>query len=180
MNSCADLIKEQVRNVPDWPEPGVMFRDITTILQRPDTFRKVINAFLERYGNQEIDVVACIEARGFILGAPLAHQLGVSMIPVRKEGKLPWRTVSRSYDLEYGSAVIEVHEDSFSEGQRVLVVDDLIATGGTMLAACQLVEELGATVVEAASIIDLPELGGSAKLRDNNYAVYTLCDFSDS
>lgn len=177
MNNPSLDIRNAIRTVPDWPTPGVMFRDIMPLLQNPQTFRTLIDIFVERYRDMKLDAIAAIDARGFILGAPLAYELGISLVPVRKKGKLPFKTVTQSYDLEYGSATIELHTDAFHPGDRVLVMDDLIATGGTMLAACELVKQLQAEVVEVAAIIDLPDLGGGNKLRNAGFNVYAICEF---
>lgn len=177
MSVYQDEIKNAVRTVENWPEEGVMFRDIMPLLQNPRIFRKLIDSFVHRYQSMGIDAVAAIDARGFILGAPLAYELGVSLVPVRKKGKLPFQTVSQSYKLEYGEAEIELHTDAVRTGERVLVMDDLIATGGTMLAACELVNKLGAEVVEVAAIIDLPELKGSEALKQAGFDVYSICEF---
>ncbi|GGY33699.1 adenine phosphoribosyltransferase [Bacterioplanes sanyensis] len=177
MSAYSQEIREAIRTVPNWPEPGVMFRDIMPLLQRREIFRKLIDSFVHRYQNMELNAVAAIDARGFILGAPLAYELGLSLVPVRKKGKLPFDTVTQDYNLEYGSATIELHTDAFRAGDRVLVMDDLIATGGTMLAACQLVRQLQAEVVEVSAIIDLPDLGGSNKLRAAGFDVYAVCEF---
>ena len=177
MSVYQEEIKRAVRTVENWPEPGVMFRDIMPLLQDKKIFRKLIDSFVHRYQGMNITAVAAIDARGFILGAPLAYELGLSLVPVRKKGKLPFTTVTQSYDLEYGSAEIELHTDAFKPGENVLVMDDLIATGGTMLAACELVKKLGANVVEVAAIIDLPDLKGSEKIRQAGFEVYSICQF---
>ncbi len=161
----ADYIKRNIRTVPDWPEPGVMFRDITPLLHNPRTLRVLIDLFVHRYMDYRLDLVAGIDARGFIIGAVIAYELNLGFVPIRKKGKLPFTTLSEEYELEYGSATVEVHVDAFKPGDRVLLIDDLVATGGTMLAAHALIGKLGATVVQAAAIVDLPELGGSARLR---------------
>ena len=173
----ADYLRSVIRTVPDWPEAGVMFRDITPLFQNRKAFRKLIDTFVHRYYDHDIDAVAGVDARGFILGSPIAYELNTGFIPVRKKGKLPFETVQESYELEYGSATVELHTDSFKPGDKVLLIDDLIATGGTMLAAVNLIKRLGADVVEAAAIIDLPDLGGSAKLRDQGIEVYSICEF---
>lgn len=178
MSVYEEEIKQAVRTVENWPEQGVMFRDIMPLLQNKNVFRKLIDSFVHRYQNMEIDAVAAIDARGFILGAPLAYELGLSLVPVRKKGKLPFTTVTQSYDLEYGSAEVELHTDAFKPGDNVLVIDDLIATGGTMLAACELVKQLGANVVEVAAIIDLPDLKGSEKIKAAGFKVYSICQFA--
>lgn len=177
MEYFGDIIKAAIRTVPDWPKPGVMFRDITTLLQDRRAFRILIDAFVHRYHDQHIDAIAGVDARGFIVGAPLAYELNTSFIPVRKKGKLPFDTVSEVYQLEYGSAEVEIHKDALKPGDRVILVDDLIATGGTMLAAANLIRKLGAELVECAAIIDLTDLGGSKKLRDQGLAVFTTCQF---
>ncbi|OPX55860.1 adenine phosphoribosyltransferase [Oceanospirillum multiglobuliferum] len=173
----SEYIRSVIRTVPDWPEQGVMFRDVTTLFKDKKAFRYLIDAFVQRYYDHGIDAVAGVDARGFILGAPIAYELNTSFIPVRKKGKLPFDTVEESYELEYGSATVELHTDALSKGQRVLLIDDLIATGGTMLAAAKLIQRLGADVVEAAAIIDLPDLGGSAKLKAQGIEVYSICQF---
>ena len=174
----AQYIRDTIRTVPDWPQPGVQFRDITPVLQDPRSFRVLIDLFVYRYMRQRLDLVAGIDARGFIVGAVLAHELNLGFVPVRKQGKLPFSTVAEEYALEYGNAAVEMHTDAVRPGQRVLLIDDLIATGGTMLAASRLLQRLGANVAEAAAIIDLPDLGGSQSVRDSGLPVYTVCEFS--
>ena len=173
-------LRQHIRTVPDWPAPGVQFRDITPLLQNPQVFHVMVNAFVHRYmePNMRPDVVAGLDARGFILGAVIAYQLKVGFVPIRKKGKLPFTTVEETYELEYGSATVELHADAVKPGQRVLLVDDLIATGGTMMAGKKLLEKLGATVIEGAAIVDLPELGGSQRLRDAGLPLFTLVDFA--
>lgn len=173
------FLKDHIRTVPDWPAPGVQFRDITPLLQDPRVFRVLIDAFVHRYMAPELqpDVVAGLDARGFILGSVVAYELGLGFVPIRKKGKLPFTTVEETYELEYGSATVELHTDAVQPGQRVLLIDDLIATGGTMLAGAKLLERLGATVMEGAAIVDLPELGGSAKLRAAGLPLFTLVEF---
>ncbi|CAM5310122.1 adenine phosphoribosyltransferase [Alcaligenes faecalis] len=173
-------IRQIIRNVPDWPKPGVTFRDITTVLQDPRSFRVLIDLFVYRYMGQKLDLVAGVDARGFIVGSVLAYELNLGFVPVRKKGKLPFNTVAEEYSLEYGNASVEMHTDSVRPGQRVLLIDDLIATGGTLLAAARLLQRLGANVVEAAAIIDLPELGGSKAVTDSGLSVYTVCSFKES
>ena len=170
-------IKQHIRTVPNWPIEGVMFRDITTLLQNPACFRTLIALLVERYRDQRIDVVAGLDARGFIIGSVLAYELNVGFVPIRKKGKLPFTTVSESYELEYGSATVELHIDACQPGDRVVLIDDLIATGGTMMAGYKLLERLGAHIVEGAAIIDLPELGGSKILRDAGVPLFTVCEF---
>lgn len=173
----SEVVKKAIRTVPDWPQQGVMFRDITTALQDRTVFRKLIDAFIHRYHHLSIDAVAGVDARGFIIGSVLAYELNASFVPIRKKGKLPFDTVSESYELEYGKAEVEIHQDAFQKGDKVILVDDLIATGGTLLAAASLIERLGAEIIEAAAIIDLPDLGGSTKLRDKGLKVYSVCQF---
>ncbi|MBL8403114.1 MAG: adenine phosphoribosyltransferase [Dechloromonas sp.] len=170
-------LKARIRTVPDWPEPGVQFRDITPLLQDPRAFRVLVDAFVLRYMEDRIDVVAGIDARGFILGAVVAHQLNKGFVPVRKKGKLPFSTVSEEYELEYGNATVEIHTDAIKPGDRVLLIDDLIATGGTMMAGARLIQRLGGTIAEAAAIVDLPELGGSKLLRAAGLPIFTVCEF---
>ena len=177
--SVSEYLRDHIRTVPDWPAPGVQFRDITPLLQDPKVFRVLIDAFVHRYmdRDQRPDVVAGLDARGFILGAVVAYELNVGFVPIRKKGKLPFTTVAETYELEYGSATVELHTDAVQQGNRVLVIDDLIATGGTMMAGRRLLEKLGATVMEGAAIVDLPELGGSARLRASVLPLFTLVHF---
>jgi adenine phosphoribosyltransferase len=172
-----ELIRRTIRSIPDWPRPGVMFRDITPLLQDPRTFRVLIDLFVYRYMRQRLDLVAGVDARGFILGSVLAYELNLGFVPVRKSGKLPYQTVSEEYALEYGSSKVEMHTDAVRPGQRVLLVDDLIATGGTMIAAIKLLQRLGANVVEAAAIVDLPDLGGSTKITATGTPLFTVCRY---
>jgi adenine phosphoribosyltransferase len=175
-----DYLKSHIRTVPDWPAPGVQFRDITPLLQDPRVFRVLIDAFVHRYMHPALrpDVVAGLDARGFILGSVVAYELGLGFVPIRKKGKLPFTTVEETYELEYGSATVELHTDAVQAGQKVLLIDDLIATGGTMMAGRRLLEKLGGTVIEGAAIVDLPELGGSNKLRATGMPLFTLLDFA--
>jgi adenine phosphoribosyltransferase len=175
---AADVIRAHIRTVPDWPEPGVQFRDITPLLSTPRVFRVLIDEFVHRYFDPRPDVIAGLDARGFIIGSVVAYELNLGFVPIRKKGKLPYTTVQESYELEYGSATVEMHTDAVKPGDRVVLIDDLIATGGTMMAGRRLLERLGATVVEGAAIVDLPELGGSARLRDSGLPFFTLVDFS--
>jgi adenine phosphoribosyltransferase len=170
-------IREHIRTVPHWPAEGVMFRDITPLLSNPRVFRVLIDQFVHRYFEHRPQVVAGLDARGFIIGSVLAYELGVGFVPIRKKGKLPFTTVEETYELEYGSATVEMHTDAVQPGDRVLLIDDLIATGGTMMAGKKLLERLGAEVIEGAAIVDLPELGGSKKLRDAGLAVFTLVEY---
>jgi adenine phosphoribosyltransferase len=170
-------LRDRIRTVPDWPRPGVMFRDITPLLQDPKSLRLLVDLFVHRYMDRGIDVVASIDARGFILGPIVAYELNLGFVPIRKQGKLPFETVTEAYELEYGHAAVELHRDACGPGDRVLLIDDLIATGGTMLAGKRLVERLGGTVVEGAAIVDLPALGGSRRLREAGLALHTLVSF---
>jgi adenine phosphoribosyltransferase len=170
-------IKSRIRTVPHYPKQGVMFRDITTLLKDPVGFRDTINELANRYAGVKIDLVAGIEARGFIVGAALAYQLGLGFVPIRKKGKLPAETVGHDYELEYGTDRVEMHVDAVSQGERVLLVDDLIATGGTAGAACKLIESMGGKIVECCFVIDLPDLGGRARLEKQGHKVFALCEF---
>ncbi|AMD01122.1 MULTISPECIES: adenine phosphoribosyltransferase [Halomonas] len=179
MSIYGDYIKSVIRTVPDWPQPGINFRDITPLLQNSSAFRKLIDSFVHRYQDMELDAIAAIDARGFIIGAPLAYELGCSFVPVRKKGKLPFKTISETYTLEYGKSEVELHSDAFRQGDRILLMDDLIATGGTMLAAAKLITRSGGQVVETATIIDLPEIGGSSRIRDAGFGVFAVCTFNE-
>ncbi|MCC5023215.1 MAG: adenine phosphoribosyltransferase [Candidatus Synoicihabitans palmerolidicus] len=179
----SDYLKARVRTVSHWSQPGGDFRDVTTLFNDPEAFRVMIEAFSLDCTQLGVDVIAAIDARGFIIGGALSYQLHKPFALVRKKGKLPYRTVSEDYTLEYGSATIEINEDACAPEARVLlvvVVDDMIATGGTLLAAHKLLKQIGATVVGAAAIIDLPELRGSQRLRQSGLPIHTLCAFSES
>ena len=169
-----ELIKQKIRTIPDFPKKGIMFRDVTTLLKDPEGFKLVIDAFAQRYSDKKIDVVVGIESRGFIVGAPLAYSLGVGFVPARKAGKLPAEVEQVEYDLEYGKDKMEMHKDAIQKGANVLIVDDLIATAGTLCAACKLVEKLGGKIVECACIVNLPELKGKEKV---SYPVFSLVEF---
>jgi len=173
----AQWVRERIRTIPNYPKPGIQFRDITTLLQDALGFRKVIDELVQPFAGLKIDKVAGIEARGFILGGAVAHQLSVGFIPVRKKGKLPWETIGQDYSLEYGTDRVEMHTDAIGGGDNVLLVDDLIATGGTAEAAIRLIRHTGATVVAASFVIDLPDLGGADRLRALEVEVRTLCAF---
>ncbi|AMM12873.1 MAG: adenine phosphoribosyltransferase [Pseudomonadota bacterium] len=177
LSEATAFIRERIRTVPDWPQPGVQFRDITPVLQDRRALRTLIDLLVQRYIDADIDTVAGLDARGFIIGPILAYELSLGFVPIRKKGKLPYKTLSQSYELEYGSATVEIHEDACKPGDRVVLVDDLIATGGTMMAGKILLERLGAEVVEGAAIIDLPALGGSKLLRDSGLPLFTVCEF---
>jgi adenine phosphoribosyltransferase len=171
------FLKSTIRTVPNWPKPGVMFRDITPLFQNRRALRALIDVFVQRYIEGELDYIAGLDARGFIIGPILAYELGIGFIPIRKQGKLPFETVAQSYELEYGSATVEIHADACRQGDRIVLVDDLIATGGTMMAGKILLDRLGANVVEAAAIIDLPDLGGAQRLRNAGLPLFTICQF---
>ena len=170
-------IKSHIRTIPHYPKQGVMYRDITTLLKDSVSFRATINELVNRYTGAKIDVVAAVEARGFIIGAALAFQLDVGFVPIRKKGKLPAETVGQDYELEYGTDRIEMHVDAVSNGDYVLLVDDLIATGGTAEAACKLVENMGGKISECCFVVDLPDLGGRKRLEENGQKVFSLCEF---
>ena len=173
----ANKIQDLIRSLPDYPKKGVIFRDITTLLQSPSGFRQAVDELVQPFAGIGINCVAGIEARGFILGGAVAHQLSVGFVAIRKKGKLPWQTMSVEYQLEYGSDEVEIHTDSLEADQKVLIIDDLIATGGTACAAVQLVRQAGAEVVGASFVIDLPDLGGSEKLAAMDVPVRTLISF---
>ena len=166
-----------IRTIPDYPKTGIMFRDITTLLGHPRAFRRAVDEMVQPYAGVRIDKVAGIEARGFILGGAVAHQLSVGFVPIRKKGKLPWQVLGEDYALEYGTDRVEIHTDAIARGENVIVVDDLIATGGTCFAALKLVERAGGKVVGCSFVIDLPELGGADKIRALGTDVTTLVAF---
>lgn len=172
-----NFIRERIRTVPDWPKPGVMFRDLTPVFQDPRSFRVLVDLLVYRYMNKRLDLIAGIDARGFIVGSVLAYELNLGFVPVRKKGKLPYLTVAEEYQLEYGSASVEMHTDAVRPGQRVLLIDDLIATGGTMLAAMKLLQKLGANVHEAAAIIELSYLDGARAVRASGTPLFSVCAF---
>jgi adenine phosphoribosyltransferase len=174
------FLKSRIRTVRGWPIAGVNFRDVTTLFNDPAAFRAVIDAFAASCAQSRVDLIAAVDARGFIIGGALAYKMGKPIVLVRKKGKLPYQTVSEDYALEYGTATIEIHADACKPGDRVLIVDDLIATGGTLLAAAKLFKALQGEVVGVAAIIDLPELGGSQRLRDAGLPVHSLCLFNET
>jgi adenine phosphoribosyltransferase len=176
----AAFLKARVRTVRDWPKPKVNFRDVTTLFGDPDAFRAIVQALAAESTRLQANRIAAVDARGFILGGAVAYETHTPFALVRKKGKLPYKTVSADYALEYGSATIEIHADAAKPGDRVLIVDDLIATGGTLQAAAKLFRSLGGVVVGVAAVIDLPQLGGSAKLRADGLTVHTLCEFSEN
>jgi adenine phosphoribosyltransferase len=170
-------IKSLIRTIPHYPKQGVQFRDITTLLKDPLGLKVTIDEFYKRYADQRIDKVVGVEARGFLIGTPLAYKLGVGFVPIRKQGKLPAETMGHDYELEYGSDRVEIHKDAIEKGERILLVDDLVATGGTALASAALIEKLGGEVVECAFIIDLISLGGRARLEAKGHSMFALVEF---
>jgi adenine phosphoribosyltransferase len=170
-------IKTLIRTIPHYPHKGIMFRDITTLLKDPVGLRSTIDQIARRYKGQPISKVVGIESRGFIIGAPVAYVLGVGFVPIRKKGKLPAQTIGHDYELEYGADRVEIHTDAISPGERVLLVDDLIATGGTAEAAATLIRKMGAEVVECCFIVDLPDVGGRKRLEKQGLKVFALCEF---
>jgi adenine phosphoribosyltransferase len=178
MDTIASELAASIRSIPDYPKPGIIFRDITTLLGNPRAFRRAVDELVQTYAGTKIDKIAGMEARGFILGGAVAHQLSAGFVPIRKKGKLPHETVRIAYSLEYGVDEMEMHRDAVAPGEKVILVDDLIATGGTAVGATQLLRQMGAEVVAACFVIDLPDLGGRAKLEALNVPVHTLVEFS--
>jgi adenine phosphoribosyltransferase len=170
-------VRAYIRTIVDFPHEGIMFRDVTTLFADPRGFRMCVDQLLHPYAGQRIDKVVGLEARGFILGGAVAHQLGTGFVPIRKKGKLPHTTISEEYKLEYGEAIVEVHDDAIEAGETVLVVDDLLATGGTAEAGIKLVERLGGQIVGCAFVVDLPDLGGRKRLEGMGMEVHALCAF---
>ena len=178
MRPMMKTIENYIRTIPDFPREGIMFRDVTTLFADPRGLRLAIDQMLHPYVGVAVDKIIGLEARGFILGGAIAHQLGKGFIPIRKQGKLPGKTISQAYTLEYGEAVMEIHEDAIQPGEKVLVVDDLLATGGTAQAGLQLLEKLGADVIGCSFVIDLPDLGGRQLLEGMGMEVHSLCAFA--
>ncbi|SNY51156.1 adenine phosphoribosyltransferase [Pseudooceanicola antarcticus] len=170
-------VKDYIRTIPDFPHEGIMFRDVTTLFGDPRGLRLAVDQMLHPYAGRRIDKVVGLEARGFILGGAIAHQLGLGFVPVRKKGKLPAATIGERYTLEYGEAEVEIHDDAIQPGESVLLVDDLLATGGTAEAGIKLIERLGGQIASCAFLVDLPELGGRKKLEGMGMEVFTLCEF---
>ena len=179
-NKDEEFIKAKIRTIPNWPKQGVMFRDITTLLKDNEGFKKIIDILYNRYKARDIEIIAGIESRGFIVGSILAHKLNVGFVPIRKKGKLPYETEREEYDLEYGKDAVEIHKDAIRKGQKVLLIDDLIALGGTSLASCNLIEKLGGKIEEVAFVIELKELGGRKKLEDKGHKVFSIVKFKES
>ncbi|WP_299851305.1 adenine phosphoribosyltransferase [uncultured Roseovarius sp.] len=170
-------VKDYIRTIVDFPHEGIMFRDVTTLFADPRGFRMAIDQMLHPYAGVEIDKVIGLEARGFILGGAIAHQLSVGFVPIRKKGKLPGTVISQDYQLEYGEAIVEIHDDAITAGEKILLVDDLLATGGTAEAGIKLIERLGGEIIGCAFIIDLPELGGRDRIEALGMDVHVLCEF---
>ena len=170
-------VKDYIRTIPDFPHEGIMFRDVTTLFAHPRGLRMAIDQMIHPYLGQRVDKVVGLEARGFILGGAIAHQLGCGFIPIRKAGKLPGETIQQAYTLEYGEAVVELHKDAIEAGEKILLVDDLLATGGTACAGISLIERLGGEIIGCDFIIDLPELGGRKRLEEMGKSVHVLCEF---
>ena len=170
-------VQDYIRTIPDFPHEGILFRDVTTLFQDPRGFRLAVDQLLSPYVGARIDRVAGLEARGFILGGAVAHQLSKGFVPIRKKGKLPARTIEQDYELEYGRATVEIHDDALEPGEKVLIVDDLLATGGTAEAGIRLVERLGAEVVGCAFVVDLPDLGGRKRLEAMGVPVHAICTY---
>jgi adenine phosphoribosyltransferase len=170
-------LKSLIRTIPHYPKQGIMFRDITTLLKDPKGLQLLVDGLAEQYANQKIDKIVGIEARGFVIGAAVAYKLGVGFVPIRKSGKLPAQTFQQEYALEYGTDVMEIHQDAISEGEQVLLLDDLIATGGTAMAAVSLINQLGGNIIGCAFVIDLPDLGGMQRLQKLGLPTFALCQF---
>ncbi len=168
-------LKQTIRSIPGWPIEGVIFRDITTLMQDKDAYRQACDLMFERYKDLKIDKIVGIDARGFVFGAVLAYKLGIGFVPVRKKGKLPWKTIQETYSLEYGTDTLEVHEDAIEKGEKIVIVDDLIATGGTVGATVKLMEKLGAQIIECAFVVELPDLKGREQIK--GYKVFSLTEF---
>ena len=170
-------LTDYIRTIPDFPVPGVQFRDVTTLFADAEAFRRAVDELAAPYDGGKLDVVVAMDARGFILGGAVAYKLGLPFVPIRKKGKLPGKTVVEAYKLEYGEAVVEIHDDAFRAGARVLLLDDLLATGGTAVAGVKLIERLGGQIVAASFVVNLPELGGEKRLKEMGLEVHTLCAF---
>ena len=173
-----ELIKSSIKSIPDYPKAGIMFRDVTSLMEDPKAYQATIQLLVEKYKQDGFTKIVGTEARGFLFGAPLALELGVGFVPVRKPGKLPRPTIAQTYDLEYGTDTLEIHTDAIVEGDKVLVVDDLLATGGTIEATVKLIRQLGGEVEHAAFVINLPEIGGETRLEGLGLNVYSICEFA--
>lgn len=170
-------LSDYIRTIPDFPVPGVQFRDVTTLFAHPVGFQRAVDGLIAPYLDHHVDAIVAMDARGFIIGGAVAYRLQLPFIPIRKKGKLPGRTIAEAYSLEYGEAVVEIHDDAFTAGTRVLLIDDLLATGGTAVAGVNLIERLGGEVVAASFVVDLPDLGGRKRLEGLGIEVHTLCEF---
>ena len=170
-------LTDYIRTIPDFPVPGVQFRDVTTLFSDAEGFRRAVDELAAPYAGDGIDVVVAMDARGFILGGAVAYKLGLPFVPIRKKGKLPGKTIVEAYSLEYGDAIVEIHDDAFTAGARVLLLDDLLATGGTAVAGVKLIERLGGHIVAASFVVNLPDLGGEKRLKSMGLEVHTLCSF---
>ncbi len=170
-------LQDYIRTIPDFPVPGVQFRDVTTLFADRQAFRRTVDALAAPHDGSGLDIVVAMDARGFILGGAVAFRLGLGFVPIRKKGKLPGKTVVEAYKLEYGEAVVEIHDDAFQAGARVLLIDDLLATGGTAVAGIRLIEKLGGQIVAASFVVNLPGLGGETRLREMGIEIQTLCEF---
>jgi adenine phosphoribosyltransferase len=170
-------LSDYIRTIPDFPVPGVQFRDVTTLFADAEGFRRAVDELAAPYHRDGIDVVVAMDARGFILGGAIAYNLGLPFVPIRKKGKLPGKTIVEAYSLEYGDAIVEIHDDAFQAGARVLLIDDLLATGGTAVAGVKLIERLGGHIVAASFVVNLPDLGGEKRLKAMGIEVHTLCAF---
>ncbi len=177
-SSVQEYLRTQIRTIADWPHEGILFRDITTLFENPEAWRKAVDVMVQRYENQTFDRIGALDARGFLLGSTLSYIMNKPLALFRKKGKLPGKTLSVEYDLEYGKAVLEMHEDTIKAGEKILLVDDLIATGGTLLAGDQLIRQAGASTLEAAAIINLPDLKGADRLNAAGIPTYALCNFA--
>ncbi|MEL6335225.1 MAG: adenine phosphoribosyltransferase [Pseudomonadota bacterium] len=175
--SAKQHLAEHIRTVPDFPVPGVQFRDVTTLFAHPAAFAEAVDAMADPFRERGIEAIAGMDARGFILGGAMSYRLGLPFVPIRKKGKLPYRTISEAYSLEYGEAIVEIHEDAVGEGHKVLLVDDLLATGGTASAGVNLIRRLGGEIVAASFLVNLPDLGGEARLKEMDVEVLSLCAF---
>lgn len=178
MTTSIQYIQDSIKTIVDYPKPGILFRDVTSLMEDPKAYQATIDLLVERYKDQGFTKIVGTEARGFLFGAPLALALGVGFVPVRKPGKLPRQTIAQTYDLEYGTDTLEIHTDAIVEGDKVLVVDDLLATGGTIEATVKLIRQLGGDVAHAAFVINLPEIGGEEKLKGLDLDVYSICEFA--
>ncbi|MFA6357310.1 MAG: adenine phosphoribosyltransferase [Candidatus Omnitrophota bacterium] len=171
------LLEKSIRNIPDFPKPGILFRDVTTLIQNKDAFKKAVDLLSKKYKNKGLNKIVAVEARGFIFGAAIAHKIGAGFVPVRKKGKLPYKTISTTYELEYGTDTLEIHKDAIIPGEKILIIDDLLATGGTVEAVIKLVNQLGGKIAGIGFVIELVDLKGKEKFKD--YPVFSLIKFNE-